>query len=148
MEHKIYCIDTIWLLEKYCNKLVLGEHHCPSYAGLPYTYWYRTSSRKWGTVLMECDEIVLWDSCLPSVVLQCSIVQLSMANSDKMRTFPLPIHFLVSDNLCYYIACLQHDTHSLHVERGVVETIHVPALADAATNLLFSQNNTPSSRGA
>ena len=99
----------------------------------------RTSSRMWGTVLMERDEIVLWDSCLPSVVLQCSIVQLSMANFDKMWTFPFPIHFLASDNLCYYIACLQHDTHSLHVERGEAETTHVPALADAATNLPFTQ---------
>ena len=59
----------------------------------------RTSLRKWATVLLECDEVVFWDSCLSPVAFQCSIVQFSMANSDKMWTFAFPIHFLVSDNL-------------------------------------------------
>lgn len=101
MEHKIYCTDKIWLLEEYCNKLMLRMCQCLSYAGLPYMYWHQNKLTKVGNCI-----IGVWWNCvvgfMPSTSLlsPCTIVQLSMANSDKMWTFAFPIHFLMSDNLC------------------------------------------------
>jgi len=52
LEHKIYCTDTIWLLVEYCNKLVLGECQCLSYAGLLYMYWHQNKLKKVGNCIV------------------------------------------------------------------------------------------------
>lgn len=142
MEHKIYCIDcidTIWLLEKYCNKLVLWEHHCPSYAGLPYTYWHQNKLKNVGNSI----DGAWWNRALgfmPSI--SCpSMFNSSTFNGQFWQNVDIPISnpfpCVRQSVLLHRMFATRHSFTSCWAWWG--RNSHVLALADAATNLPFTQ---------